>query len=74
MSYRFAAWGWPLVSGIIDVVLGVMIWQDWPASSFWVIGLFVGINLGFRGFNLIGLGLSLRALPSRGILDTRNGH
>jgi hypothetical protein len=28
-----------------------------------VIGLFVGINLVFRGFNWIGLGLGLRALP-----------
>jgi uncharacterized membrane protein HdeD (DUF308 family) len=63
VSYRFAAWGWPLLSGIIDLILGVMIWQEWPASALWVIGLFVGINLVFRGFNWIGLGLSLRALP-----------
>jgi uncharacterized membrane protein HdeD (DUF308 family) len=28
-----------------------------------VIGLFVGINMIFRGFTWIGLGLSLRALP-----------
>jgi uncharacterized membrane protein HdeD (DUF308 family) len=63
VSYRFAAWGWPLLSGIIDLILGVLIWQEWPASALWVIGLFVGINLVFRGFNWIGLGLSLRALP-----------
>ncbi len=63
VSYRFAAWGWPLLSGIIDLLLGVLIWQEWPASALWVIGLFVGINLVFRGFNWIGLGLSLRALP-----------
>jgi uncharacterized membrane protein HdeD (DUF308 family) len=62
-SYRFAAWGWPLVSGIIDVVLGVLIWLEWPASALWVIGLFVGINLIFRGFNWIGLGMALRGLP-----------
>jgi uncharacterized membrane protein HdeD (DUF308 family) len=62
-SYRFAAWGWPLVSGIIDVILGVLIWQEWPASALWVIGLFMGINLIFRGFNWIGLGMALRSLP-----------
>jgi uncharacterized membrane protein HdeD (DUF308 family) len=61
--YRFAAWGWSLAGGIIDVVLGVLIWQEWPASALWVIGLFVGINLLFRGFNWIALGLALRALP-----------
>jgi uncharacterized membrane protein HdeD (DUF308 family) len=64
LAYRFAAWGWPLVGGILDVILGLMIWQGWPASSLWVIGLFVGIDLIFRGFNWIALGLALRSLPS----------
>ena len=63
VSYRFAAWGWSLASGIIDVILGVMIWQEWPASALWVIGLFVGINLLFRGINWIALGLALHAPP-----------
>jgi uncharacterized membrane protein HdeD (DUF308 family) len=63
LSYRFGAWGWPLASGIIDVILGLMIWQQWPASALWVIGLFLGINLVFRGVNWIALGLGLRALP-----------
>jgi uncharacterized membrane protein HdeD (DUF308 family) len=63
LTYRFAVWGWPLVSGIIDLILGVLIWLEWPVSGLWVIGLFVGISLVFRGFNWIGLGLALRALP-----------
>jgi uncharacterized membrane protein HdeD (DUF308 family) len=63
VSYRFAAWGWSLAGGIIDVILGVMIWQEWPAAALWVIGLFVGIDLLFRGFNWIALGLALRSLP-----------
>ena len=60
-SYRFAAWGWTLFGGVIDVVLGVMIWVEWPDSALWVIGLFVGISLIFRGFNWIGLGMALRS-------------
>jgi uncharacterized membrane protein HdeD (DUF308 family) len=64
LSYRFASWGWPLLSGIIDVILGFLIWQEWPASALWVIGLFLGINLIFRGVTWIALGLSLRSLPS----------
>lgn len=66
VSYRFAAWGWPLASGIIDVLLGVLIWQDWPESGLWVVGLYVGISLLFRGINWIALGLAVRALPVRG--------
>jgi uncharacterized membrane protein HdeD (DUF308 family) len=65
LSYRFAAWGWPLVSGLIDLVLGIMIWQEWPASALWVIGLFLGINMVLRGFHWIALGLAFRAIPAR---------
>jgi uncharacterized membrane protein HdeD (DUF308 family) len=63
LIYRFAAWGWVEVSGIIDLILGVLIWMEWPASALWVIGLFVGISLVFRGFHWIALGLALRSLP-----------
>jgi uncharacterized membrane protein HdeD (DUF308 family) len=63
-SYRFAAWGWPLVSGLIDVALGGLILAEWPASSLWVLGLFLGISLIFRGADWIGLGLALRSRPA----------
>ena len=65
LSYRFEGWGWPLVSGVIDLSLGVLIWLDWPAAGLWVIGLFVGISLVFRGFNWIGLGMALRGRNAR---------
>jgi uncharacterized membrane protein HdeD (DUF308 family) len=65
LTYHFAAWGWPLLSGLIDFIHGMMIWQEWPASALWVSGLFVGISLLFRGFNWIGLGLSLRSCRRR---------
>lgn len=63
LAYRLTGWGWTLASGVIDVVLGLMIGMDLPASALWVIGLFVGISLLFRGFNWIGLGLAVRSLP-----------
>lgn len=66
LGYRFGAWGWPLLSGVIDLILGILIWLEWPASALWVIGLFVGISLIFRGFNWVGLGLALRTLPRAG--------
>jgi uncharacterized membrane protein HdeD (DUF308 family) len=64
VSYRFAAWGWPLLSGVIDLLLGILIVMEWPWSGLWVIGLFVGINMLFRGVHWIALGLALRALPT----------
>ena len=56
----FGARGLLLVSGTIDLVLGMLIWLEWPASGLWVLGLFVGISLVFRGLNWIALGLAGR--------------
>ena len=55
-----------MFGGIIDVILGVMIWRQWPASALWVIGLFLGISLIFRGADWIGVGLAARALRRSG--------
>ena len=55
--------GWPLASGVIDLVLGVLIWMELPESALWVIGLYVGINLVFRGVHWIALGLGSKSLP-----------
>jgi uncharacterized membrane protein HdeD (DUF308 family) len=63
LSYRFGAWGWPLASGVIDLLLGVLIWMELPASALWVIGLYVGISLVFRGAHWIALGVALKSLP-----------
>src|SRR5262245_23761194 len=49
-----------LASGAITLVLGLMIWNQWPEASFWVIGLFAGIDLLFYGFWLVSIGLSVR--------------
>lgn len=52
--------GWLLASGLITLLLGVMIWAEWPFSGLWVIGLFVGIDMIFYGWWLVALGLSAR--------------
>lgn len=60
---RFHNWGWEVVGGLVSVVLGVMIWQDWPESALWAIGLLVGIDLIFTGWTWVMLALGLRRLP-----------
>jgi uncharacterized membrane protein HdeD (DUF308 family) len=60
---RFDGWGWVLVNGIVGVLLGAAIWQQWPLSGLWVIGLFVGIEMFFSGLSWVMLGLALR--PAR---------
>lgn len=65
VSYRFPGWGWPLVSGIVSIFLGVMILSMWPLASLWVIGLFVGIELIFDGWWWVMIALAVRRLPKR---------
>jgi len=54
-------WGWTLASGVAAIVLGGMIWSEWPVSGSWAIGLLVGINILFAGSSLMGLGMAARS-------------
>lgn len=43
--HRYEHWRWVLFNGVIAFLLGLVILGQWPASSFWVIGVFVGVDL-----------------------------
>jgi len=55
--------GWLVGSAVVTLVLGAMIFSQWPAASLWVIGLFVGIDLVIYGSWLVSLALVLRNAP-----------
>jgi uncharacterized membrane protein HdeD (DUF308 family) len=59
---RLGSWFWLLLSGIIEVLLGLLIWTGWPGTSAWVIGLFIGIRMLFQGSSMLALGLTLRGV------------
>jgi uncharacterized membrane protein HdeD (DUF308 family) len=52
--------GWLIVDGIITLILAIMIWRAWPASSVWVIGTLVGISMIFSGFSRLMLSLAAK--------------
>lgn len=56
--------GWLILNGAISILLGLMIWDAWPVSGLWVIGLFIGIDMIFDGWTEIMLALSVRRLPA----------
>ena len=62
LSTRIDGWDGLLVSGIITLLLGLMIWNEWPLSGVWVIGLFVGIDMFFYGGWFVSLALAVRTL------------
>lgn len=57
---RFDQWGWFFFNGLITFILGVLIYSDWPLSGFWVIGLFIGIDLILSGWTWVVLSLTAR--------------
>ncbi len=61
---RFQNWIWLLLHGVINLLLGILIWQQWPVSGLWVIGLFIGIDLIFNGWSMVMMGLAAKNLPT----------
>jgi uncharacterized membrane protein HdeD (DUF308 family) len=55
-------WGWTLIGGIAAMFLGFMILGQWPVSGFWVIGLFVAIEMIFSGWSYIIIALGARQI------------
>jgi uncharacterized membrane protein HdeD (DUF308 family) len=55
-------WGWMLFGGIVSVLLGFMIWAQWPVSGAWAIGILVGIKLIFAGWAMVGIGAAGRSI------------
>jgi uncharacterized membrane protein HdeD (DUF308 family) len=53
-------WGWMLVSGLVDLVLGAMIFSGLPSTAAWAIGLLVGFNMVFGGLALMAMALTAR--------------
>jgi uncharacterized membrane protein HdeD (DUF308 family) len=65
LSERFYGWGWVLLNGLITLVLGILIWRQWPEAKFWVIGLFVGIDMLFDGWSLVITVLTIRGTAAQ---------
>jgi uncharacterized membrane protein HdeD (DUF308 family) len=63
LSVPFGNRWWLLLNGVITFGLGAYIWFLWPLDSFWVIGMFVGIDMIFYGWSLVMLGLTAKAAP-----------
>jgi uncharacterized membrane protein HdeD (DUF308 family) len=55
---------WFLLDGIVTLLLGVMIYAQWPSSSAWAIGTLVGISLIFSGVSRVMVALAVRKAAS----------
>jgi uncharacterized membrane protein HdeD (DUF308 family) len=51
---------WVLIDGLVTLVLGVMIYMQWPGSSAWAIGTLVGASLIISGVTRVMLSFAVR--------------
>jgi uncharacterized membrane protein HdeD (DUF308 family) len=58
-SYRSVP-GWIalLMSGALDLILGILIWRQWPVSGLWAVGILVGVNLFSTGMAFVALAIT----------------
>jgi len=56
-------WTWALGNGIITLLLGGLIWFQWPFDAPWLIGTLVGASILFTGISRVMLSLNPHSTP-----------
>ena len=66
--------GWILGDGIVTLLLGLMIYLQWPSSSNWAVGTLVGVSLIVSGVTRLMLSLAVRKVTvGLASSESRNG-
>lgn len=53
--------GWLLFGGIVSILLGVLLWRQFPLSGVWAMGTLLGIKMFFIGLTMITTGTAVRS-------------
>jgi uncharacterized membrane protein HdeD (DUF308 family) len=57
----FGQWFWLVLSAVISILMGVLIMNSFPASSFWLPGLLIAIELLLQGWTLLFVGIAAKS-------------
>jgi uncharacterized membrane protein HdeD (DUF308 family) len=64
MRLKFPNWGWAAFDGAVTLLLGLLLWIDWPGSGLWFLGFAVGVSLLLRGWSYVMFAIAVRNLPA----------
>lgn len=59
---HFNEWIWLVLSSAVSILMGVLIMNNYPASSLWLPGLLIAIELILQGWSLLFLGLAAKSV------------
>ena len=62
MLKPMSGWGWTLFSGLLTLITGIMILASADAP-FWVLGLFLAVDILFQGVNYLSFAAAIKRLP-----------
>lgn len=55
-------WGWVALSAAITALLGIMVLTQWPASSLYILGVFLSVDLLMAGLGWVMIGAAAMSL------------
>jgi uncharacterized membrane protein HdeD (DUF308 family) len=58
-------WGWLVFNGIVTLLLGLIMWRQWPLSGAWAVGILFGIKMVFSGWALVFIGRTVKAVAKQ---------
>jgi len=65
-----AAWHSVLANGIVTLILGILLWRQFPLSGAWAIGVLFGIKMMFSGLALILITKGAKQLTENQVADS----
>jgi len=59
-AYTAEGWGSVWINGIVTLLLGIMLWRQFPLSGVWAIGIVFGLKMIFSGWFLVFIGITAK--------------
>jgi len=56
--------GWFIFAGVVSILLGVLLWAQFPLSGAWALGILLGIKLLFIGLIMLMGGSAVRSMAA----------
>ncbi|MGA9522238.1 MAG: DUF308 domain-containing protein [Myxococcaceae bacterium] len=65
---RYPRWSWDFAYGLSAIVLGIIGLTQWPITVAWLVGTLIGLEILFRGVNLMSSSLLVRRVSRRALV------